>query len=133
MIRELKLEDINEVNFLLESFNYKITVDSFNNPFFNCLVFFEDVIKGVIIYDFLYDRVEIEYISVLEQYKKLGIGTKLLSEVEKLNIKNITLEVRESNKVAIKFYRKNGFRIVATRENYYGTENGYLMIKELGE
>ena len=133
MIRELKLEELNEVNLLLESFNYKITEDSFNNPFFKCLVFFEDMIKGVIVYDFLYDRVEIEYIYVLDQYKKLGIGTKLLNEIEKLNIKNITLEVKESNEIAINFYKKNGFKIVAVREKYYGDKNGYLMIKELGE
>ena len=133
MIRELKLEELNEVNILLESFNYKINEDSFNNPFFKCLVFFEYVIKGVVVYDFLYDRVEIEYICVLDEYKKLGIGTTLLKEIEKLSIKNITLEVKESNEIAIEFYKKNGFKIVATREKYYGNENGYLMIKELGE
>ena len=133
MIRELELKDLDEVNLLLKTFNYKITEDSFNNPFFKSLVYYEDVIKGVIVYDFLYDRVEIEYIYVLDDYKKLGIGTKLLKEIEKLNIKNITLEVKESNKIAINFYKKNGFKIVAIRENYYRNENGYLMIKELGE
>lgn len=133
MIRKLELKDLNEVNLLLETFNYKITEDSFNNPFFKCLVYHEDIIKGVVVYDFLYDRVEIEYICVLDKYKKLGIGTKLLKEIEKLNIKNITLEVKESNKTAINFYKKNGFKVVAMREKYYGNENGYLMIKELGE
>lgn len=133
MIRELKLSELNEVNLLLETFNYKITEDTFSNPFFKCLVYFEDVIKGVVVYDFLYDRVEIEYICVDNQYKKLGIGTKLLKEIEKLNIKNITLEVKESNEIAINFYKKNDFKIVAIREKYYGNENGYLMIKELGE
>lgn len=133
MIRELKLSELNEVNLLLETFNYKITEDTFSNPFFKCLVYFDDVIKGVVVYDFLYDRVEIEYICVDNQYKKLGIGTKLLKEIEKLNIKNITLEVKESNEIAINFYKKNDFKIVAIREKYYGNENGYLMIKELGE
>ena len=133
MIRELKLEELNEVNLLLKSFNYKITEESFNNPFFKCLVYFDDIIKGVVVYEFLYDRVEVEYIFVLDEYKKIGIGTKLLNEIEKLNIKNITLEVRESNEIAINFYKNNGFKIVSTRENYYGNENGYLMIKELGE
>ena len=133
MIRELKLEEINEVNILLELFNYKITEESFNNPFFKCLVYFEDIIKGVIVYDFLYDRVEIEYIYVLNEYKNTGIGTKLLRKLENLDIKNITLEVKESNEIAINFYKKNGFRIVTIRENYYGDENGYLMIKDLGD
>ena len=31
------------------------------------------------------------------------------------------------------FYKKNGYRIEAIRKNYYGSENGYLMLKELGE
>ena len=50
-----------------------------------------------------------------------------------LGAESISLEVRESNKEAIEFYKKNGYRIEAIRKNYYGSENGYLMLKELGE
>ena len=53
--------------------------------------------------------------------------------LEKENVKNITLEVRENNKIAIDFYIKNGYKIETIRKDYYGNENGYLMIKELGE
>lgn len=133
MIRDLKIEEIEEVNLLLSYFNYKITLESFNNPFFKCFVYFDEIIKGVLVYDFLYDRVEIEYIYVLNEYKKMGIGTKLLNKLEEFNIKNITLEVRESNTIAIKFYKKNGFKIISKRQKYYEKEDGYLMIKELGD
>ena len=133
MIRNLTIEDIEEANKLLFSFNYKISKSSFDNPFFKSLVYYDDSIKGIIIYDLLYDRIEIEYIIVDEIYRKCGIGTKLLKKIEEKNINNITLEVRESNIPAIKFYKKNGFKIEAIRKNYYGNENCYLMLKELGE
>lgn len=133
MIRYLKKEDINKANKLLANFNYKISEYSLQNPFFRGLVYVEDDIKGIVVYDLLYDRVEIEYIIVEDKYRKKGIGSKLIEEIEKSNIKNITLEVRESNFTAINFYLSNGFRIETIRKNYYGNENGYLMLKELGE
>ena len=56
-----------------------------------------------------------------------------IDKLSKLNIQNITLEVRESNKIAINFYKKNNFEIAAIRKNYYGSENGFLMIRKIGE
>lgn len=133
MLRELKIEDIEEANLLLSKFNYQIKKESFYNIFLKSLVYYNNGIKGIIVYDLLYDRIEIEYIIVDVEYRKRGIGTLLLNEIEQKGIKNITLEVRESNKEAIEFYKKNGYRIEAIRKNYYGSENGYLMLKELGE
>lgn len=133
MIRELRIEDIKEANLLLSSFSYSISEKSFDNVFFKTFVYYEDGIKGIIVYDLIYDRIEIEYIVVDSDYRRKGIATKLLKEIEKNDIKNITLEVKESNLIAINFYKKNGFKIEAIRKNYYGNENGYLMLKELGE
>ena len=133
MLRELKIEDIAEANLLLSKFNYHIKKESFDNIFFKSLVYYNNGIKGIVVYDLLYDRIEIEYIIVDAEYRKRGIGTLLLNEIEQKGIKNITLEVRESNKEAIEFYKKNGYRIETIRKNYYGSENGYLMLKELGE
>lgn len=133
MLRELKFEDIDEANSLLSRFNYQITKETFKNPFFKSLVYVDKCIKGIIIYDLLYDRIEIEYIIVDNYYRKRGIGTILLKEIEKSNVNSISLEVRESNKSAIEFYKKNGYKIEAIRKNYYTDENGYLMLKELGE
>lgn len=133
MIKDLEIFQIEEANKLLSKFNYKISVDSFDNAFFKCLIYYDEVIKGIIVYDLLYDRIEIEYIIVQDEYRKQGIGSKLLNEVEKISVKNITLEVRESNIAAINFYKKNGFKISTIRKNYYGNENGYLMLKVIGE
>lgn len=133
MIRELQTDDINEVNILLSNFKYKLTEETFNNIFFKSLVYVDNGIKGIITYNLIYDRIEIEYIIVNSNYRKQGIGSKLLKEIELSDVKNITLEVRESNKIAIDFYIKNGYRIEAIRKNYYGNENGYLMLKELGD
>jgi len=133
MIRKLQIDDLEEANVLLSDFNCKLTEADFNKVFFNSLVSVDDKINGIIIYNLFYDRIEIEYIIVPEEYRKKGIGSKLLLELEKENIKNITLEVRESNKEAINFYKKNGYKIEAVRKNYYGNEDGYLMMKEIGE
>ena len=133
MIRSLTIGDIENANKLLSNFDYKISEKSFDNVFFKSFIYYDKGIKGIIIYSLLYDRVEIEYIIVDNDYRQCGIGTKLLKKIEEENIKNITLEVRESNLTAINFYKKNGFRIETIRKNYYGSENGYLMLKELGE
>ena len=129
MIRNITDKDLFEVNQLLQIFN----VEYSENEFRNVLVYEENsVIAGVLVYLLIYDRVEIEYIVVKDEYKNKGIGSKLLKYIEK-DIKNVTLEVRESNTIAINFYKKNGYSIVSTRHNYYKDEDGYLMIKNLGE
>ena len=133
MIRRLEINDLEEANVLLSNFNYKLTEADLNKVFFNCLISVDDKVNGIIVYNLFYDRIEIEYIIVREGFRKKGIGSKLLLDIEKQNINNITLEVRESNITAINFYKNNGYKIEAIRKNYYGNEDGYLMMKEIGE
>ena len=133
MISEFNLKDIDFVNELLSQFNFNILESSLNNTFFKVKVYKEETIKGVLVYDLFYDRIEIEYIAVHDQYKNQGIGTKLISSIEDNNIKNISLEVSEENITAINFYKKNGYKVVAKRKNYYKDKDAYLMLKELGE
>ncbi len=66
-------------------------------------------------------------IAVREEYKKMGIGEKL---VEKLinraknnNCTGITLEVRVSNNSAINLYKKKGFEIEGLRKKFYTDNN----------
>lgn len=134
MIRSITDKDLFEVNDLLQIFNVKYDSNTYNKDFRNILVYeLDNKIIGVLIYLLIYDRVEIEYIVVDTEYKRKGIGSKLLNAINLDNIRNITLEVRESNKEAINFYKNNGFDIVTIRKNYYNNEDGYLMIKKLGE
>ena len=66
-------------------------------------------------------------VAVLHDYRFLNVATLLLKALEKiaraLDKKEITLEARVSNTKAIKLYRKNGYEVVGTKENYYTSEN----------
>ena len=90
---------------------------------------------GYLEYSLIYDRIEVDNIKVLEEYRNQGIGTKLMAYLVSmaidLRVVNITLEVRVSNEVAIKLYKKFGFREVALRKYYYGDEDGILMEKQV--
>ncbi|KAJ6361408.1 hypothetical protein OIU78_001945 [Salix suchowensis] len=62
-------------------------------------------------------------LGVLAPYRGLGIGTKLLNHVidlsSKQNISEIYLHVQTNNEDAINFYKKFGFEITDTIQNYY--------------
>jgi [ribosomal protein S18]-alanine N-acetyltransferase len=66
-------------------------------------------------------------IAVHPEYRGLKLGEemllKLLDEAILQGASWITLEVRESNEVAQKLYRKYGFTTVSTRRGYY-SDNG---------
>ncbi len=134
MIEEFNDKDLNIINSFLKSFDFNINSTSLNNDFMHIITYKDSIIKGVLVYSLIYDRVEIDYIIVDEKYRNHGIATKLLNYViENNNISNITLEVRESNVIAINFYEKNGFKKAAIRKNYYKNEDAILMIKKIGE
>lgn len=69
--------------------------------------------------------------------RRRGIGTRLLShlfgEAERTGCTRCFLEVRVSNEPAIRFYRRNGFRAVGLRKNYYSgpLEDAMVMVREL--
>ena len=136
MIREYQKQDLKDINNLIKNFDYKLDDNSFSNEFLNIVIYEEENdIKGVLIYEFFYDRIEIDYIIVDFNYRKIGIGSKLLNYIEDKHkiAKNITLEVRESNESAIRFYKKNGFNEIIKRKNYYKEEDAILMLKNLGD
>ncbi|OVA00521.1 GNAT domain [Macleaya cordata] len=62
-------------------------------------------------------------LGVLAPYRELGIGSKLLNHVidlcSKQNISEIYLHVQTNNDDAINFYKKFGFEITETIQNYY--------------
>lgn len=76
-------------------------------------------------------ELEIMKIGTLQKFRNLGIGTKIVEELETYK-KDIFLEVRENNEIAIKFYHKNGFYTVGRRKNYYTDtkEDAILMKKD---
>lgn len=131
MIREYNADDLKKIDEYLSFFD--VNFEKINNQFLKIYVYEEDEIYGVLVFDLIYNRIEIEYIIVNLQKRKIGIATKLIEEIEKLDVVNITLEVNENNKSAINFYKKMGFKEISIRKNYYGKENGILFMKKLGE
>ena len=101
-----------------------------SNPYEKIYGYYDKEILGFISISIIYERCEINYIAVKEEYRRKGIAQKLFDYINH-NFQNISLEVRKDNEKAINFYKKNGFKIVATRKNYYGNIDGYLMVKEM--
>jgi ribosomal-protein-alanine N-acetyltransferase len=78
------------------------------------------------------NKTKILMISVEPTYQRQKIGESLLNEFIKIttkeNIEIIELEVRTDNKKAIKFYEKNGFKIIEKIYKFYqNNENAYTM------
>ena len=81
-----------------------------------------------------------DYLSLLcvgEKFRKLGIGSALLSYAEKdaadQGCETFSLEVRVSNAPARHLYEKHGFIQVNIRKGYYENgEDAYLMVKPIG-
>ena len=104
-----------------------IKEEIYNNPFARIFVYFVDnKIVGYIYYSVIYDRIELNQIEVLFEYRNKGIATILMEKLlaEALDI---TLEVRIDNEIAINLYRKFGFEKVAIRKGYYNGVDGILM------
>ena len=81
-----------------------------NNPFAIIKIYIEEnIVKGYIYYSDIYDRIEINNIEVDKNYRNNKIGTKLLENLIKEN-KDITLEVKITNEIAIKKAREDDLR-----------------------
>ena len=123
--------------FSVDNFTYKLTEKEFStNPYLKIITYVEkDKIIGFLLYSLIYDRIEIEQFEVITKERGKGIGDKLLKylieKYQDTDIKNITLEVKEDNIIAINLYKKYGFKKVSTREKYYDGINGLLMEKTL--
>lgn len=80
---------------------------------------------------------DITNIAVLEEYRRMGIGSMLMEAVIKkameLKLTIITLEVRRSNVQAQGLYKKYGFEVIGVRNRYYSdnNEDALIMTKEL--
>lgn len=80
-------------------------------------------------------EVSITNIVVNKDYRNNGIGNLLLKHLENISVNEkaefITLEVRKSNKIAIKLYQNNNYEAVGERKNFYEkpTEDAILMTK----
>jgi len=69
------------------------------------------------------ETADILNIGIDSEFQRQGHGTglvnHLIEELKKRDIREILLEVRVGNKSAIQFYKKQGFKEISVRKNYY--------------
>lgn len=134
MIREITDNDREKIyEIIKKEFKNNYLKD---NPFTKWYIYeLNNKIVGFINIDIIYEKAEIEYIYVVEKWRKNKIATKLLEKAEKdlinKRVSTITLEVNVNNFSAIKFYEKNEYKKINIRKHYYGNDDAYLMLKEL--
>ena len=120
----------------IEQMEYEFNGNPLNKILVACI---EDQIVGFIDYMITFNSATITQIAVDQTFRKQGIATKLLIEMENTFptdidevVENTTLEVRESNLAAINLYKKSGYEVVTIKKHYYEDgENAIYMVKRL--
>ena len=133
----------NDINYIEQIFNLEKEIfksSAFSKSYLNTLIkgdnsfiyiyLIDDKVCGYLIILDSIDVYEILAIATVEKYRNKGIAQELL---DKIKTKDIFLEVRESNQTAINFYKKNNFKEIRIRKNYYSepTENAIIMKLEV--
>ena len=133
----------NNIDYIEQIFNLEKEIfksSAFSKSYLNTLIkgdnsfiyvyLIDDKVCGYLLILDSIDVYEILAIATIEEYRNKGIAQELL---DKIKTKDIFLEVRESNKVAINFYKKNNFKEISIRKNYYSepTENAIIMKLEV--
>jgi len=138
MIKKLTSDDIDYIEqiFNLEKEIFKSS--AFNKSYLDTLIkgdnsfiyvyLIDDKVSGYLMILDSIDVYEILAIATIEEYRNKGIAQELL---DKIKTKDIFLEVRESNQVAINFYKKNKFNQISIRKNYYSEPNENAIIMKL--
>jgi len=96
-----------------------------------------DTVAGYIGLMYVLDEGYISNVAVLPAYRRRGVGTALLDELERkareARLSFLTLEVRASNAAARALYAARGFQVTGLRRNYYEKppEDAVLMTKYL--
>lgn len=73
-------------------------------------------------------------IDVLAEYRRQGVGSMLLAEVERRlaarGVREVALETATDNVSAIAFWQKHGYRTRGVKRGYYpGGRDAYAMVK----
>ena len=90
--------------------------------------YIDNELVGFIIFETMYEILDILYIVVEPIYRKKGIASLLMQYlINNKDFEKIMLEVRCDNSNAIRLYKKFNFKIINIRKNYYGNTDGYVM------
>lgn len=110
--------NFNKVNNIEELINNNKIIGYYEN----------NILVGFLIYEQIYEIIDLLYIVVEPIYRRKNIGSKLLQFlIQNKEFEKIMLEVRCDNNSAIKLYKKFNFKIINIREKYYETQDAYVM------
>lgn len=137
MIRKATLEDLSRLLEIesecfsspwpREAFVYELTENPVSEVW---LLENEGIIIGYYDLWISFEQADLANIAVAEDYQGQGYGDQLMQHLQKqarqAGCEVLALEVRVNNEKAINLYRKHGFTIVSTRENYYRENGGYI-------
>lgn len=137
-VRKFVLEDLKRVYEIENmSFNQSYEINIFKQLYEMGVGFLvaekDDYVIGYIIFWIKNDREgHIISIAVDKNYRRLGVGSKLLSRainvLSLLEIDKVMLEVNENNNSAVEFYKSFKFRIDRIVPNYYENQDGAIVM-----
>lgn len=138
LIRSMSISDLEQIKDNLEIdfdefWNYNVFKQELENP--NSEYFVAILNETVVGFAGIWtavDDIHITNIVTKKNFRKQGIGKKLLEHLIKIskqkNLSSLTLEVNEKNKPAIKLYEQYNFKKIGIRKNYYKqNENAIIM------
>lgn len=142
-IRRIRREDVPDVaelerKIFSDAWSERAIMETLEQKQTMLLSAYEDkkLVGYVILYYVLEDG-EIARIAVDDPYRRKGVASRMLRELEILckdnGVSKLLLDVRESNAAAYSFYEKQGFTRDGFRRNYYSdpVENAVLMSREI--
>lgn len=112
------------------SFEQELSLDG--RQYFVCQ--HKNLVVGYVGLNRVDNNLDLLKIAVLPQYRKLGIGFKLMQMAVEYKNNNsfsqIILEVRKNNLQAIKLYKKFGFSEISVRQKYYDDGEDCLVMSK---
>lgn len=133
LIRKATEKDIEQINILGEQLHhnfmktYHIETE-IDNKIAIVLVAEKSDIVGYLYAIDLEDNIDLLSIFVDKNSRYQHIGTNLIEKLKSLSKdKTITLEVSSKNDAAIALYKKNDFKEVGIRKNYYENSDAIIM------
>ncbi len=138
LMREKDLEAVAELEKICfsQSWSWNLLESGLHSPYDEYYVFEQNgELLGYCNLRVLAGEGEIERICVRPGSRRLGVGRKLMEEMERSargqGVVRMMLEVREGNEAARRLYESFGFGAIAVRKNYYHDplENAVIMGK----
>ncbi|RBW49430.1 ribosomal protein S18-alanine N-acetyltransferase [Marinobacter sp. F3R11] len=133
-IRPLESKDLPEVmNIELQGYSHpwteRIFLDCFKPGYRLWGINENRVLVGYAVVSYVLDEAHLLNLCVHPGYRGQGVGRLLLrhliGEAARENMNQILLEVRLSNNIASKLYRKEGFEEIGRRPRYYPAASGW--------